>query len=194
MGTWKHYNPVEVRANVQAAEELPRCMHEYASAQNLVLLVTSTGMVRRKTVENVMQNIPCTWHILEAKPEPDLDDLDIAITQLKELEQEKCTQFSTVIALGGGSVIDSAKALACGLMATDRENPLHVWLREKTYAVPDIALPIIAIPTNAGTGAEMTPFATIWDNKNKKKCSLVSRACFPKIALIDPTLTLSLAW
>ena len=246
MHTWKHYNPVEIKANICANEELICCISECDFTQSMILLVTSTGMLRRKVAENVMQNIACPWHIFEAKPEPDLDVLDAEISRLRKLEKIHNKQFSVVIALGGGSAIDSAKALACGIAATNLEKPLHTWLREKSCPVTVFtasniwanpsgnmhanaaantttvkgdttastsnaaangiaigltnatpfreALPIIAIPTNAGTGAEVTPFATIWDNKNKKKCSLVSRACFPKIALLDPTLTLSLPW
>ena len=200
MDTWKHFNPVRIVAKIDARKELPFFISQVSSSSAAVtlplelsiLLVTSAGMVRRNVVSSLISDIPCSWHVCEVSPEPDLDILDTVIHELREKEK-KTTCFSVVIALGGGSVIDSAKALACGLMAHDLEHPLHTWLREKLDFAKS-ALPLIVLPTTSGTGAEITPFATIWDNKNKKKCSLVSEACFAKVALLDPVLTLSLPW
>lgn len=53
------------------------------------------------------------------------------------------------------------------------------------------SLPLIAIPTTAGTGAEVTPFATIWDHENNRKLSLTGKDLFPETALIFPILSLS---
>jgi alcohol dehydrogenase len=51
---------------------------------------------------------------------------------------------------------------------------------------------IVAIPTTSGTGAEATPFATVWDDQNKKKMSLSSPLIYPDYALVDPALTVTL--
>lgn len=53
-------------------------------------------------------------------------------------------------------------------------------------------LPMIAAPTTAGTGSEVTPFATVWDRENQKKYSLESSSLYPGIALLDPGLSLNL--
>ncbi len=206
MEAWKHFNPVRIIAKHDARKELPQILSHYIDMSALLsprsdtpqavvlyslLLVTSAGMIRRKTADLLMADIPATWSVCEISPEPDLDILDQKIQELREQEKSK-GKILAVIALGGGSVMDSAKAIACGLQ-TEFKTPLHAWLRDKKELNVS-PLPLILLPTNAGTGAEITPFATIWDNKNKKKCSLAGEACFAKVALLDPSLTLSLPW
>jgi len=191
MANWQHYNPVHIVAKQNARKELSAFISSYC-LEGALLLLTSAGMVHRKTASSLLEASSHSWHVCEISPEPDLDILDEKIHELRQREKNT-GKFSAIIALGGGSVIDSAKALSCGLMAHHLERPLHTWLREKSERAI-VSLPLIVLPTTAGTGAEITPFATIWDNKNKKKCSLVSEACFPKVALLDPELTLSLPW
>jgi alcohol dehydrogenase len=93
------------------------------------------------------------------------------------------------VAFGGGSAIDFAKGL-CAMLAVGQE---AVNLRS-VIELPGLLdslplLPIYAIPTTAGTGSEVTPFATVWDHSNKKKLSLVNKALYPEVAIIDPALT-----
>jgi alcohol dehydrogenase len=54
------------------------------------------------------------------------------------------------------------------------------------------ALPLVAVPTTAGTGSEVTPFATVWDHQNKKKHSVTGDDLYAQTALLDPELTLGL--
>ena len=72
-----------------------------------------------------------------------------------------------IIAIGGGTILDTAKAAAEGIS-------------------------LIAVPTTAGTGSEVTPFAVIWDTGKKKKLTLASASIFPKLALVDSELTANL--
>lgn len=96
-----------------------------------------------------------------------------------------------LIALGGGSAIDCAKGVA---IAATHEGPL------KTYAtieggsakITDRVPPLIAVPTTAGTGSEVTPWATIWDRESQRKYSLHLPQTWPTAAIIDPDLMLSL--
>jgi alcohol dehydrogenase len=93
-----------------------------------------------------------------------------------------------IVALGGGSIIDAAKVLAAsgGSFETVR---MHL-TGEKP--IKDAAFtPIIAIPSTAGTGSEVTSWATVWDAGNGLKYSLAHRALYPEVAIIDPQLALS---
>lgn len=96
-----------------------------------------------------------------------------------------------VIGFGGGSAIDAAKAIAA-LLAN--EGPLLDYLevvgRGKPLANPPA--PFIAIPTTAGTGAEVTRNAVLLSPEHRVKVSLRSRLLFARIALVDPTLTYGL--
>jgi alcohol dehydrogenase class IV len=93
-----------------------------------------------------------------------------------------------VIAFGGGSAIDAAKAIAAMLTNDgDLLDYLEVIGRGKALARP--GAPFIAIPTTAGTGSEVTRNAVLASPENKVKVSLRSPFLLPKVALIDPELT-----
>ena len=96
-----------------------------------------------------------------------------------------------VVAVGGGSVIDAAKAVAA--LITNRE-PLVEYLEVVGRARPleERSVPMIAIPTTAGTGAEVTRNAVLMVEERRVKVSLRSPSMLPAVALIDPELTYSL--
>jgi alcohol dehydrogenase len=95
-----------------------------------------------------------------------------------------------VIGLGGGSPIDSAKCIA--FMA---KSPGKYWDYVQSGSggrkIPQEALPIIAIPTTAGTGTEADPFAVITNPKTKEKIGIGFECLFPKVSLVDPQLMLT---
>ena len=96
-----------------------------------------------------------------------------------------------VIGLGGGSAIDAAKAIAA--LAANGGDPLdylEVVGRGQSLAQP--SLPCIAIPTTAGTGAEVTRNAVLASPEHGIKASLRSPTMLPRLALVDPELTHSL--
>jgi alcohol dehydrogenase class IV len=102
--------------------------------------------------------------------------------------RERCDH---VIALGGGSVIDAGKAVAA--LIANRE-PLIEYLEVVGRARPlsERSAPVIAIPTTAGTGAEVTRNAVLMVEEAQVKVSLRSPSMLPAIALIDPELTRTL--
>jgi alcohol dehydrogenase len=92
-----------------------------------------------------------------------------------------------IVAFGGGSVIDTAKALAVSL--GDFSN-VQAILQGKSGAGTPKASPIIAVPTTSGTGSEVTCWATIWDTDAGKKYSLNRPDLYPEHAIIDPATSL----
>lgn len=95
-----------------------------------------------------------------------------------------------LVAVGGGSAIDTAKCI--GLLLTNGGHPRD-W--EDFGALRHDPLPTIAIPTTAGTGSEVSPSAVITDTVRKKKMNLFDMRNCPRVALVDPDLTLSCpAW
>ncbi len=94
-----------------------------------------------------------------------------------------------ILALGGGSVMDAAKVLAVGRKGF---GPVHRYLETGEGADSLEALPIIAVPTTAGTGSEVTSWATVWDTVAMKKYSLHRRDLYPEVALVDPDLMLGM--
>lgn len=98
-----------------------------------------------------------------------------------------------VVAIGGGSVLDSAKLLLTRPVAGGAEEILAAMAAGRKPSVAE-SRPLIAVPTTAGTGSEVTPWATFWDQGAipPKKLSLHLPELFAEAALIDPALTLSL--
>ena len=91
-----------------------------------------------------------------------------------------------VVAVGGGSPIDTAKAIA--IMAT---NPGSIEDYKGLGKVAKAGVPLIAIPTTAGTGSEVTQFTIITDTKTNVKMLIGSPFIMPQVAMVDPLLTLS---
>jgi len=103
------------------------------------------------------------------------------------VDMARSGDYDSIIALGGGSPIDSAKAI--GILAK-----LGGEMREYKFPrnVTEAGLPIIAVPTTAGTGSEVTRFTIITDEQNDEKMLCVGIGFMPVAALVDYSLTLSL--
>ncbi|CAH1693129.1 Phosphonoacetaldehyde reductase [Hyphomicrobiales bacterium] len=119
-------------------------------------------------------------------PNPSLTLMREICQQLERLDRA----IDVIVALGGGSVIDSAKFLAAGHMQFE---PVRNYLETGT-AIAVSPLPLIAIPTTAGTGSDLTPWATIWDPETDRKLSLNRPDLFAEATLVDPAITASLPW
>jgi alcohol dehydrogenase class IV len=92
-----------------------------------------------------------------------------------------------IVAVGGGSPIDTAKGIR--LLATfGGAIPEY----EGYNVIPSRLMPMVAVPTTAGTGSELTAVAVILDEDENRKISLVSRYLYPDVAVLDPELTLTL--
>ena len=98
--------------------------------------------------------------------------------------KEKC---DVVIAVGGGSAIDAGKAIAA-LAANDGELADYMEVVGKALPLPRAGLPCIAIPTTAGTGAEVTKNSVLASPEAKVKASLRSPYLLPALSLVDPNL------
>jgi len=121
----------------------------------------------------------------EIDPDPDCFAVD------KAAEISRGNSCTSVIAVGGGSVIDFGKGVA--VMAA---NPGTCWQytrrKDHTPRVPGPkTLPVIVVPTTAGTGSEATHFAVFTNPKIREKSTIVSERIIPRIALVDPDLTFS---
>ncbi|MDX9975099.1 MAG: iron-containing alcohol dehydrogenase [FCB group bacterium] len=110
-------------------------------------------------------------------------------TQTCERGAEFCRERGCdyVIALGGGSPIDAAKAIA---VLARNPGRCRDYFGANKYPEPN--LPIVAVPTTAGTGSEVTPYAVIVDSEANSKRTISGKSLFPVLAFLDPALTLSL--
>ncbi|MEB1809161.1 MAG: iron-containing alcohol dehydrogenase [Bacillaceae bacterium] len=118
---------------------------------------------------------------LEVNTEPTNTYVEEALELSK---QENC---DVVIALGGGSCIDTAKAVA--VLATNGGD-ISEYMGNKKIAT-EKPLPLIAIPTTAGTGSEATDVTVITNTKTDVKMMIKQMAFLPEVAIVDPLLTVS---
>jgi alcohol dehydrogenase class IV len=103
------------------------------------------------------------------------------------VEQLKSSNADVVVGIGGGSALDTAKAVAA--LATNPGAPLDYVGLHKVRTRP---LPTIAIPTTAGTGSEVSLWAVFTDDDRKLKVAIGGVLMYPAVALCDPDLTLDL--
>jgi alcohol dehydrogenase class IV len=125
------------------------------------------------------------YSIYFAAGEPTINSIQDTLSAIGQ------TTFNSIMGIGGGSALDTAKATAA-MLANPGEltEYLEVIGQKKPLTFP--TLPLIAIPTTAGTGSEVTKNAVIGITTHKMKVSLRNDFLLPKISLIDPELTLSL--
>jgi alcohol dehydrogenase class IV len=118
---------------------------------------------------------------LEANSEPTDIFVDDALAILKD------NNCDTIVSIGGGSCIDTAKAVA--VVATNG-GYIGDYMGGKTIAEKD-PVPLITIPTTAGTGSEVTNVTVITNTKEDIKMMIKQHAFLPKVAIVDPNLTMT---
>lgn len=179
MNDLRDYSPCAIYQGLGALSNL----RDLITPNSIILLVTSNGMTKREIFSKTLNYLGSESPIVRTiSSNPDLDRVD----QLRsELQSKKINQ---IISLGGGSVMDAAKVLAVMLHENNEKITLNDVLR-RGLVFSAKRLPLVNIPTTSGTGAEVTPFATIWDFKNSKKKSFASPVLTPDAAVLDPIAT-----
>ena len=149
------------------------------------LLVTSKGFVQRGLVDTIQSLCDTIVAVFtDVKSHPEFKDLENGYTQIHT------NDFELIVAIGGGSVLDASKYFSVYNDAKEVSFVTNL-IKNQTGTKEYKLIPIIAVPTTAGTGSEITPWATIWDMEEKKKYSLHLPELFSELALYDPVLTLS---
>ena len=149
------------------------------------LVVTGQNASRADSLLELLTEAGIEAKIFSVTGEP---TVDVAQQGVEQGRKAKC---AFVIGIGGGSVIDAGKAIAA--LATnegDAMQYLEVIGQGKPLINPP--LPYVAIPTTAGTGAEVTRNAVLGSSEHGVKVSLRSALMLPKVALVDPELTYDL--
>ncbi|HEY0933980.1 MAG TPA: iron-containing alcohol dehydrogenase [Trebonia sp.] len=107
--------------------------------------------------------------------------------------QLRAARPDVVLAVGGGSVLDAAKSAVrlSGVRDLDAETVIAACTG--SFQPPPVRTPLVAVPTTPGTGAEVTPFATVWQPEDNRKLSLADRDLAPAAVILDPDLASSLS-
>ncbi|WP_026363102.1 iron-containing alcohol dehydrogenase PsrA [Methylopila sp. M107] len=176
---WRYTNPVEITFGIGAIGELKQkiagrnyCIVTYGDNPSFVDLA-------RKIEHDAG---PALVTIRDVEPNPSFIGLRVACASLSASPKEP----EVIVALGGGSVIDTVKVLA----ATGSDfSRVQAYLEGRAGPETLSSTPIIAVPTTSGTGSEVTCWATVWDTEAKKKYSLARPNLYPECAILDPALT-----
>lgn len=143
-----------------------------------VLVVTGRNPDRALPLLDLLADFDCATHAIPG--EPKIADVQAAIPVARDCD--------AVVAIGGGSAIDASKAIAA--LATNPGEPLdYLEVIGAGQPLTEAPLPFIAIPTTAGTGAEVTRNAVLASPEHRLKVSLRHPRMLPAVAIVDPVLT-----
>jgi alcohol dehydrogenase class IV len=142
------------------------------------LVVTGSSRVRIEWLTGMVNGRP----VLPISGEPTVEVIRQGVAFCREC---RC---DIVVGIGGGSVLDAAKAIAA--LAPNSGDPLeYLEVIGKGRPLDNIPLPVIAVPTTAGTGSEVTRNAVLGSPEHRVKASLRSASMLPRVAVIDPEMT-----
>ncbi|MCM3118513.1 iron-containing alcohol dehydrogenase [Neobacillus sp. MER 74] len=181
--SYKYFMPTRVECGKGISEKTGEMVKELGVTS--VLIVTDKGVRAANLLEGIEKSLLAAnlrYDIYdEVEPNPSAETIHRGTDYLKQLNH------GAVLAIGGGSSIDTAKGIAA--MAT---NPGHILEYEGVGKIKRPPLPIIAIPTTAGTGSETTNSTIVTNRETHFKLAVLSPMLFPTLAILDPTLTLNL--
>lgn len=176
---WTYRNPVRVEFGQGSFETL----QDHIDGRNYAL-VTYSDCYFASLSEQLSEAAGSPVAVVnDVAPNPDFQLLE---TQVDHFRKAGALP-DVIVALGGGSVIDTAKVLAA---ANGDFKAVKSFLETKSGEDRLGATPIIAVPTTAGTGSEVTCWGTVWDGAGARKHSLALPRLYPETALIDPALML----
>jgi len=176
-------SPHLILAGIGAAEKLGS--EAVAMGVKKAFLVTDKGVMDSgigKKVTDLLSNDGIQVDTFDQV----LSDPDVACAEAS-IEMAKRGKYELIVGVGGGSSMDIASATS--VMLT---NPGTIYDYLGINLVKNPGIPTFLIPTTAGTGAEVTPNAILTDTKEKLKKAIVSPHILPRMAIVDPLLTLSM--
>jgi len=176
------HNPVKLHFGKNVVENLGKSVSHYGKK---VLLVYGGGSIKRNGIYGQVtdQLRKAGAEVFEypgIRPNPVIEDVDKAAVLGRE------NKADVVLAVGGGSVIDSAKIISITIPVGHSG-----WEFIKDKAKPKTAIPLIAVLTLAATGTEMNRFAVVQNNRTKEKLGYGDPLTYPKESFLDPSYTIS---
>ncbi|MBD3292847.1 MAG: iron-containing alcohol dehydrogenase [Armatimonadia bacterium] len=185
MDTFEFFNPVRLVFGQGTFDQIGERSREFGSR---ALLVTGQASARKsglldRALDSLGEAGADVTVFDRIMPNP-TDEI-----VLEGAEVARSEGVDVVVAVGGGSPMDAAKAIA---VAATHEEPLWEFLRpEDRREATEATLPIICATTTSGTSSELTPFAVITVTEQKMKVGIGSENHYPKVAIVDPAATLT---
>ena len=181
---FRFYNPVKIISGETALDNLGHELGQLGANRPLIITdqgVSKAGLIR--LVKTALENANITPTVLYDRVPPDSSPA-IVDEAANVFRNNDC---DAIVSVGGGSVIDTGKAV--NLVVSEGADSLMTLVGVKLRKA---MRPFIVIPTTAGTGSEVIYAAMIRDEENNQKLLFASYQLFPKTAILDPRMTLSL--
>jgi alcohol dehydrogenase len=182
IANFSHHNPTAIEFGLGALARLPELATNIGGTRALV--VGDLGIAKAGLVDRVISAlggvVPATV-FTDVESDPDAQSVDSGVKLAKSLGCD------VIIGVGGGSAMDVAKAI--GVMLT---NPGNIRDYSGLGKITKPGVPVILIPTTAGTGSELTIWSVLSDKDKKQKFGVGSTLACARVALLDPELTCSL--
>lgn len=185
MENFTFYNPVKIVFGKDTIQDIGKEIKR--DKYKKVLILAGGGSIKKNGVYEAaiasLDDYEIEYRELwGVRPNPSLSHAREAIELIKS------ESIEAILAIGGGSVIDEAKAVAAGVYLKD------LWNAFEGREIIKKALPIYTILTISGTCSEMDPFAVLTNDEDKKKWPIGAPVLFPKASIIDPQVQASLPW
>lgn len=184
MKKFNYYAPTEIVFGCGRIKEIGEIAKEYGEKALLVTESMDSPIADtfKRVIKYLQESGIEVCHFTGVLPNPTTDVVTAGADMAKEFHAE------VIIGLGGGSSMDTAKAIA-----VETVHPGTAWdYNCHTDGPTKATLPIIAISTTAGTGSQLTQCAVITKTSDKDKSAIWNNNIFPKVALVDPELTASM--
>ena len=174
---WNYFNPVEIIFGEHRFKEV----HNTLKNKNYIIITHPEEIFKKYSDELNSSFNPPLSIMADVQPNPDYKD----ILELQNKFSLISETVDYILAIGGGSVIDTAKAIAA---FKDKQEYLTDFVRNKKSPRVENPIKIIAVPTTSGTSSELTCWATIWDKEKNNKLSLAHKSLYAEKAIIDPSI------
>lgn len=182
---FEFYNPTKIVYQVGIATDLKPELDVIGISKYFIIsdhIIADLGLVDKVADGLADAGIEVTGRFLDVAQDARLNDVQKCADLVKESGAEG------IISIGGGSVIDTAKAV--NILFSAGGDLVEDYSGAHTLTQP--LNPHIVFPTTAGTGSESTIFAVIYDEDNKEKLAFADKYMLPNLAVLDPELTVSL--
>lgn len=179
---WEYLQPVTIRFGEGVVKDLTKVAADLGCGRGM--LVSDPFFMKSGLAQQIVDDSQGALVSIysQISPNPEVAEVDACAAQIRG------EKIDFLVALGGGSALDCAKAAGSICFTEDSVRKYH----GTGEAMPQKHLPLIAIPTTAGTGSEVTCVSVLSDKELGKKGPIVSNGFYPSIALIDPELTYTL--
>lgn len=183
MLNYSYHMPTKIKWGPEAVLKNANLLQQYG--RKVAIITGTTSAAKSGALSDIMGALTANGQVFQVfsgvLTDPSIENVIEMATNVKRYAPD------FLVAIGGGSVIDATKVIAILLTGGIKEETIWQPISQTPVAV-------VAIPTTAGTGSEVTPYAVLTDNNLETKRSVVSELIYPVLSFLDPRYTESMSY